>query len=295
MHLHAVHGTTRLLGLIGDPVGHSLSPTMHNAALTAAGLDFVYVPLPVKAKDLPAAVAGLKAIGCAGFNVTIPHKQRIVELLNWLEPPARAVGAVNTVRIEADGTLTGTNTDVVGFLAPLAEGRDWTGRTATVLGNGGAALAVVVACRALGFARIEVAGRDPVKLSAFLTRLSDLTGVHPREWSTLDNALEQTDLLVNTTPLGMYPQTDTSPLDSLVGMKPDAVVYDLIYRPRPTRLLGLATALGLQAVDGLPMLVAQAEAALTFWTGVTPHRGVMGQAAEVVLADLRRAESSGQR
>jgi shikimate dehydrogenase len=145
-----ISGTTKLLGVIGNPVTHSLSPVMHNAALAELGSDFVYVAFPVVAEELEAAIAGFAAIGVQGFNITIPHKQAIMPLLQDISDDARAVGAVNTVWRTEQG-WSGTNTDVFGFMAPLKSLKDWAGKTAVVLGNGGAARAVVAGCTRLGF------------------------------------------------------------------------------------------------------------------------------------------------
>lgn len=169
-----IAGTTKLLGVIGDPVEHSLSPIMHNAVLTERSatassltLEYVYLPLPIKSGDLAIALAGLQAIGVRGFNVTIPHKQAILPLLTQITPIAQAVGAVNTVW-STDQGWRGTNTDVEGFIAPLLPlDRDWSSTAALVLGCGGAARAVVAGCSQLGCGSIAVVGRNPEKLQQF--------------------------------------------------------------------------------------------------------------------------------
>jgi shikimate dehydrogenase len=278
MNAPEICGTTRLFGLIGYPVTHSLSPAMHNAALAELGLDAVYVPLEVHPEKLEAAVRGLQACGWWGFNITIPHKQAIVPLLDRLEAPALEVGAVNTVRIEADGSLTGTNTDVEGFVQPLSQ-RQWARKTATVLGCGGSAFAVVAGCQALGFEQIFVVGRNAEKLKDFLAHLPNPRGVKTCDWAMVESLMPETDLLVNTTPIGMVPEVEKCPLASLKTLPESAVVYDLIYRPRPTRLLQIAQSKNLLGIDGLAMLVAQGAAALQLWTGQVPPLGIMNQAA----------------
>lgn len=279
-----VTGATRLLGIIGHPVSHSLSPCMQNAALVELGLDCLYVPLLVHPSRLKTAVAGLQACGFIGFSVTIPHKQTITSLMDRLTEPAQLARAVNTVRIEPDGTLTGTNTDIGGFVQPLANS-DWLGKTATVLGNGGAALAVAIGCRQLGFECIHVCGRDHDKLHTFCSGNAALEGVKPVLWSELDHVLPRTDLLVNTTPVGMVPTVEESPLsvENLSHLPEQATVYDLIYRPRPTRLLEMATGRGLMGIDGSAMLVAQGEVALEFWLGRPAPVGIMAQAVRTAL------------
>lgn len=286
-----ITGKTKLLGVIGDPIEHSLSPVIHNAALAALGErsgDYVYLPLPVAAVHLEAAIAGLDAIGLRGFNVTIPHKQAILPFLSEVSELAQAVGAVNTVwRTEAG--WVGTNTDVAGFLAPLQEiERDWSQEEVVILGNGGAARAVVMGCAQLNVGAIYVIGRNPEKLRDFeaswgRSDVVDKLRTHP--WQELPDLLPYAGLLVNTTPLGMYPQGDRSPLDEaeMTLLSPEAIAYDLIYTPNPTRFLQQAQARGLMAIDGLEMLVQQGAAALEIWLQQPVPVEVMRQAARQFL------------
>ena len=161
-----ISGTTGLMGLLGNPIRHSLSPTIHNAALQALGIDWVYLALPVQAAELAGVMRALEALDCHGLSVTLPHKRAVAALVAERSPLAERLGAVNTlVRRQAGGWL-GTNTDVEGFMAPL-RANDWQGRRAVVLGCGGSALAVVAGLEMLGFASIQVAGRDPAQLEAF--------------------------------------------------------------------------------------------------------------------------------
>lgn len=264
-----ITGSTQLLGIIGDPVAHSLSPVMHNAALTELGANVVYVPFPVQAEDLAAAIAGFSATGLQGFSVTIPHKQAILPWLAEVSTDAQAVGAVNTVWRTARG-WAGTNTDVAGFMAPIQGRQNWANTTAVVLGNGGAARAVVAGCVRLGFGRIQVVGRNPAKLATFQTSwqtspLQPPLTVHP--WEALPNLLPQANLVVNTTPMGMHTTAEQTPLDAaqLALLPPTATVYDLIYTPRPTLLLQIASQRGLATLDGLEMLVQQGAIALEQW------------------------------
>ncbi len=265
----SITGTTQLLGVIGDPITHSLSPVMHNAALQELGANFVYVAFPVAVGGLEPAIAGFTATGVQGFNITIPHKQAIIPLLTEITTEAQAVGAVNTVWRTERG-WAGTNTDVAGFIAPLKTIKDWSGATALVLGNGGAARAVVAGCGQLGFAAVQVVGRNPEKLAEFehswgqSSRRSPLT-VH--RWDHLPWQLPTADLIVNTTPIGMHTTAGQSPLEatSLALAPATALVYDLIYTPRPTQLLTLAAQRGLVTLDGLEMLVQQGAAALEIW------------------------------
>ena len=266
-----ITGKTQLLGVIGHPVSHSLSPLMHNAALAKLGLDYVYLPFPVAPENLESAIAGFASIGIVGFSITIPHKQAILPLLSEISPIAQAIGAVNTVTRQGDKWV-GTNTDVEGFITPLQTTyhQDWSQKKAVILGNGGAARAVVAGCIQLGLAEIHVVGRNLQKLQAFHqswqnSAFADKFQVH--EWQELPNLLHQANLLVNTTPIGMYPHVDESPLSSQeMGYLPgDAIVYDLIYIPKPTKFLHLAEKQGAIIIDGLEMLVQQGAAALKIW------------------------------
>ena len=264
-----ITGKTKLLGLIGHPVGHSLSPLMHNAAIAHLGLDYVYLPLPVKPEDLPVAVAGLAALGLVGFSVTIPHKQAILPFLSEISPVASTVGAVNTVWHTGSG-WAGTNTDVEGFLAPLlACNRDWSQTSALILGAGGAARAVVAGCAQLGVREVRVVGRHRHKLEAFQHSWvnSPVPVLATHTWEELPQLLPQSSLLVNTTPVGMYPNVDEMPVSAaeMAALPAGAIVYDLIYTPNPTQFLKAARSTGAMAIDGLEMLVGQGAAALQIW------------------------------
>lgn len=275
-----IGGGTALAGVLGDPVRHSLSPAMHNAAIAALDLDWAYLALPVGAADLAVVLQALEAIDCRGLNVTLPHKQAAAALAQELTPLARRLGAVNTLVRRAGGGWLGANTDVEGFLAPL---RALAAREALVLGCGGSARAVVAGLVELGLGRIRVAGRDGTRLGRFLASCADWApGLEPLAWAPaaagqpdpLAAALAGADLVVNTTPLGMASGRDpaaaaSSPLDpaQVALLRPDATVYDLIYTPRPTTLLRLAGERGCRTIDGLEMLVQQGAASLRLWSG----------------------------
>lgn len=271
----SITGKTQVLAVIGDPIGHSLSPLMHNAALRQLGLDYVYLAFPIAESNLSIALQGFAAIGLVGFNITIPHKQAIIPLLHTVTPLAAAIGAVNTVWRTETG-WSGTNTDVVGFLAPLqGAAADWSQTAALVLGNGGAARAVVAGLLELGCPQITIAGRNAQRLEQFLGSWSPaFLARYPQSslgacpWENLSQVLPQAHLVVNTTPVGMAPQVDRSPLTAaqIEQLPASAIVYDLIYTPSPTQLLAQAQARGLRAIDGLEMLVQQGAEALRIWT-----------------------------
>ncbi|MGL5058919.1 MAG: shikimate dehydrogenase [Microcoleus sp.] len=273
-----IKGTTKLLGVIGYPIAHSLSPAMHNAAIANLGVDFVYLALPVKPEDLKTAIAGFSAIELRGFSITIPHKQAILPLLAEISPIARAIGAVNTVYMTDKGWC-GTNTYAEGFLAPLLASTPPTppyqggaqDKVAVILGNGGAARAVVAGCAQLGCAEIHVVGRSEQKLTEFQQSWVDsplpVKNLQVHSWDNLPALISQADLLVNTTPVGMYPHGEKSPVDvrTIDRISPGAIAYDLIYNPSPTQFLKDASARGAIAIDGLEMLVQQGAAALKIW------------------------------
>ncbi|MEH1899942.1 MAG: shikimate dehydrogenase [Nostoc sp.] len=266
-----ITGKTKLLGVIGHPVEHSRSPVMHNAAIAHLGLDYVYLPFPIEPQNLEIAIAGFAAIGVVGFNVTIPHKQAIIPLLSEITPLAQAIGAVNTVSRQ-NNKWVGTNTDIEGFLAPLQTTykQDWSQKVAVILGNGGAARAVVAGCHQLGFAKIYVLGRNVEKLQAFCDSWNNSPieeNLQVGTWDELAKLIPQADLLVNTTPIGMYPKVDESPLsvEEIANLPTGAIAYDLIYVPKRTQFLEQAEKQGAIAINGLEMLVQQGVAALKIW------------------------------
>ncbi|KJH69409.1 shikimate dehydrogenase [Aliterella atlantica] len=288
-----ITGKTKLLGVIGYPVEHSLSPVMHNAAIAHLGLDYVYLPLPVEPKDLANAIAGFAAINLIGFNITIPHKQAILPLISEISPTARAIGAVNTVWRTDSGNWAGTNTDVEGFIAPLKTyNQDWSQKVAVILGNGGAARAVVAGCAQLGFKEICVIGRNQENLIKFQGSWSDsslIDSLQVHSWEKIPQLIPHAHLLVNTTPIGMHPHTTESPLSQaeIADLPKNAIAYDLIYTPRPTQFLHQAQQQGAIAIDGLEMLVQQGAAALSIWLQQPAPADVMRQALQNYLTNKK--------
>jgi shikimate dehydrogenase len=286
--MQLITGTTKLLGVIGDPIEHSLSPVMHNAAIASLGVDYVYLPLPVKPADLGVAIAGFNAIGLVGFSITIPHKQAILPLLSHVSSVAQVVGAVNTVWRTETG-WSGTNTDVEGFIAPLQAYKwDWSQTTPLILGYGGAARAVVVGLTQLGCTEIHVVGRNVQKLSQFQQSWVNAplpVTINVHLWEQLPQLITQADLVVNTTPIGMYPNVEQSPIDAaaMQGLRNGAIAYDLIYTPNPTQFLRDAKNQGAITIDGLEMLVQQGAAALKIWIEQTPPVDIMRQSLQQQL------------
>ena len=252
---------------------------MQNAALKAAGLDFVFVPFAVMPEHLADAVAGLRNLNTAGFNVTIPHKTSIIPLLDEVSPEAALIGAVNTVKRNGS-KLVGYNTDSTGFLVSLKRDLDFDPRGAHVLiiGAGGAARAAVAALGAAGAASVTVANRNPERAGLLVQRIRPhYPGVvfhsAPLDVLASPQAVGSIDLLVNTTSVGMkgtsFPALDLSRL----GNNP--CIYDMVYAPAETALLAQAAERGFKGANGLGMLIAQGEEAFKIWTGSTPPPGVM--------------------
>lgn len=260
---------TALYTLIGDPVGHSLSPLIHNTAFDAISEDAVYVATRVEASALADAMRGLAVLGFRGVNVTIPHKLAIMEHLGEVSETARAIGAVNAVRIdrsEGDVRLIGDNTDAAGFAGPLLSDSTLSPRSALVLGAGGASRAVVYACLELvGMTEVAVSARREEQAAGLVEGFRG--GLSVVGWEDRSAAASRADLIINCTPLGMHPAVDRSPLDDLSGIGSDHTVYDLVYAPAETRLLKDAAAQGARTIPGVEMLIGQAAAAFRWWTG----------------------------
>jgi shikimate dehydrogenase len=266
---NAITGKARVAGVMGWPVGHSRSPRLHGHWLAEHGIDGAYVPFAVPPDRLEAAVRGLAALGLRGCNVTVPHKEAVIAHLDRIDATARATGAVNTIKVEADGTLSGTNTDVFGFMENLRDGApDWTGAgsTAVVIGAGGAARAVAWALCEAGVTQVRVVNRS---LDRAERLAADIGGaVRAVAWQDRADALDGADLLVNTTTQGMQGQP---PLDLRLDALPrTAVVNDIVYVPLQTPLLAEAAGRGNRVVDGLGMLLHQARPGFAAWFGIEP-------------------------
>nr|C6E5S6.1 RecName: Full=Shikimate dehydrogenase (NADP(+)); Short=SDH [Geobacter sp. M21] len=283
-----ITGKTRVTGIIGWPVAHSLSPPMHNAAFEALGLDFAYVPFPVAPERLAAGIAGLAALGVVGFSVTIPHKVAILPLLDRIAPEAELIGAVNTVAVK-EGILTGYNTDGIGLLSALRSklGFQPEGRSVLVLGAGGAARSAVASLGLAGAGRVEVANRSLDAGRGLAETMGErlpgtVFGFQPLGRVSDKGYLSGFDLVVNTTSVGMAGDGFAG-LD-LSALKRGASVYDMVYAPLVTPLLAQAEVVGVPSANGLGMLAAQGEAAFRIWTGAVPPEGCMEKALAARLA-----------
>ena len=281
-----INGQTRIVGVIGDPVQHSRSPQMHNAAIVERKLDYVYVPFHVRSGELREAIEGFKALNVLGVNVTIPHKQTVMSILDDVSHEATLIGAANTL-IFCDGRVSGDNTDAQGFLRAMTEeGIDIpVGGSAVVLGAGGAARAVVVALALSGLDLITIANRTEWKAIQFE---KDLATISETEISAVDLASNQlnlairsADLLVNTTSVGMQ-ETDQLLIDP-DSLNPGTIVYEIVYTPPETPLLRVAREKGCQTIGGIGMLVHQGAIAFEKWIGIVPNVETMRIALEQAL------------
>lgn len=290
-------GSAKVLGIIGHPVNHSMSPLMQNAALTACGLDYIYVPFEVLSENLGQAITGLKALGVAGFNVTIPHKTAVMSYLDDVDESAVAAGAVNTVKNNS-GRFIGYNTDGDGLVRSLAADLDFVpqGHSIVIIGAGGAARGATAAlCRA-GARRIIIANRTrdrAIELTSVMSaRFSGTELSIASDYNGLQECLPNIDLVVNTTSLGM--NNENIPLLHLGSLPRTARVYDMVYSPYVTPLLREAAARGLKSANGLGMLAAQGELSFTIWTGSVPPSGLMRSALDAVCAGQQQLDNECQ-
>ena len=259
-----------LAGVMGWPVAHTRSPAIHNHWIAQYSLKGAYVQLPVQPQNLEAAIRGLPALGFAGCNITVPHKVNAMQLMDTLHPAARRVAAINTVVVQADGSLLGMNNDGYGYIQSLRDAQpDWRGDAgpALVVGAGGAARAIVVALLDEGVPEVRLCNRTQEKAQALKDAFGDRVTVVP--WADRNSAMAGVRLLVNTTTQGMHgqPALDVA-LDDLPA---EALVSDAIYIPTDNTLLAAARQRGHQTVNGLGMLLNQARPAFQAWFGVLPE------------------------
>lgn len=279
------------LGLIGYPLGHSLSPQIHNAALRSLGLEGEYnlypiLPLPEGEKAISELLQRIRAGTIHGLNVTIPHKQNVIPMLDYLTPSAKAIGAVNTIFL-SDEKLVGDNTDAPGFVGDLKRllKTQQIQKNALVLGSGGAARAVIYALLSEGYQiTLSVRPTDFDQAQNLIDQISheekQIEVVETGRWA---HDIEIHSLVVNATPVGMHPMEDQSPWPEGLPFPTQAAVYDLVYNPRQTLFTKQALEAGLSATTGLGMLIEQAALAFERWTGLEAPRQVMAEAVEPQL------------
>ncbi|SEK92174.1 shikimate dehydrogenase [Paenibacillus sp. OK003] len=259
-----------LLGVMGDPIAHSKSPAMHNAALQAAGVNGMYMPLHVRPEQLESAIRGIVALGYRGVNVTIPHKEQVMQYLDVIDESARLIGAVNTI-VNDEGKLTGYNTDGIGYVRSLKEEAvpELAGKRIAVLGAGGAARGVIYALALEKPERISILNRTADRAVALASDLrahglGDITGSGMEEAAAI---LASADIVINTTAAGMHPHVDDVPFDPAL-IRAGAAVSDLIYNPLETRLLRESRQRGCTVHGGLGMFIYQGAVAFEHWLGI---------------------------
>ncbi len=292
-----IDGSTTIVGVIGYPIAHSLSPRMHNAAIQTWGINWCYLPFQVTPESLEKAIEGMRGFGIRGLNVTVPHKQAVMRFLDWVSPEASAIGAVNTI-LNEEGRLSGYNTDVEGILAALrfGAGLENLPEKVVVVGAGGAARGIVYALTTVTDVKhITILNRTIWKaerLAAEMEKMAkEKTEIAGKELDgeTVRDELREAGpggcetahgagLVINATPVGMYPDVDCSPIEDPSAFHPRLVVYDTIYNPEETRLMRLARSRGARSLNGLNMLVYQGAKSLEIWTGRKAPVDVMREA-----------------
>ena len=277
-----VTGNTRITGLFGCPVHHSQSPAMHNAAFRHLGLDFIYVPFNVQSDDLGVAVSAIRAFSMVGVNLTIPHKEQVVSLLDWVDDDALKIGSVNTI-VNDEGMLRGYSTDGYGFIEDLiSSGKSPESAKVVVLGAGGSARAIIFTLARRGAAEIAVVNRTYSRALELTIALNGVLGEEKIKPVALDSdeakqSISAADLLVNCTSVGMYPDTDAQPIPS-DWLHDGLFVYDQIYNPAETDLLREAKKTGARTANGIGMLVHQGARSFELWTGQKPPVEIMKNA-----------------
>ena len=274
----AITGKTKLVGLLGQPVNHSLSPVMHNAAYEEMGLDWCYVAIPCDRENIEKVTTALRIVDCKGLNVTIPHKQEVLKACNKLTETANKIQAVNTLVPEKNNKWIGANTDVEGFLMPL-KNHNLINKSVIVIGCGGSARAVVMGLNSLNIRKITIIGRNKNSLNIFISSMKNLLSKNQISIEGIDNKeiditsyIEEADLIINTTPIGMNDQNNVKnniPLGNEIWncLSNKTILYDLIYTPRPTNWLKLGQKKNCFVIDGLDMLVGQGALSIKLWSG----------------------------
>ena len=274
-------------GILGYPVGHSLSPQMYKSAFLAAGYpNYNYTPFSIQSGRLFMAVEAIKSLGFRGMNVTIPHKTTITQYLDAIDSDAMVIGAVNTV-INDGGMLTGYNTDVYGFLASLREA-DFLPEDshAVILGAGGAARAILWGLCKKKAEFITIGARNPQKAQALANDFLNYGNVEGFDWNSdsFKEMIQTADIVINTTPLGMFPNVDDMPPIDLKLLPEGALVYDVIYNPAETKLIKTAKEFGFPTLNGVSMLLLQGKEAYRLFTGEEPDMEVMAKTLEEILS-----------
>ena len=281
---------TSFIALIGNPISHSLSPIMQNAAFQYLGLDLIYIAIPCRNEDLKVVLNSLKKINCKGLNITIPFKEEVFDLCSEISPIANQLKAINTLKLNSEREWSATNTDVEGFIYPL-KNLNLTNKNSIVLGSGGAARSVIQGLINLNFSTISVVSRNKKSLEGLIKNFGNqikIQGFLHNDERT-QNFIKEADLIVNTTPVGMKKATNETnelPYGEIFwkSLNEKTIVYDLIYNPAPTDLLKFSAKRGCMTIDGLQMLIAQGMQSLSFWTdGLEVPFHIMNDALKIYL------------
>ncbi len=278
-----IKGSTNIVGLIGHPVEHSFSPPMHNAAFEALGMDYAYVAFDVNPNNLKSAIEGAGALNIKGFNVTIPHKIEVMQYLDELDDVAELIGAVNTIDFK---NLKGYNTDGIGAIRAIEEVSSVKNKNVLVAGAGGASRAISFYLAKFGANSITILNRNVDKAKSLASDISDsglISEVKSDAISNISDYLNDSDILVDTTPLGMHPHVDDEPIATAENMHDDLVVFDAVYNPNETVLLKEAIKAGAKPVYGIKMLLYQGVESFKIWTGQDAPVDVMEKALNEYL------------
>ncbi|WP_320663583.1 shikimate dehydrogenase [Prochlorococcus sp. MIT 1223] len=292
--MSTISGQTKLVAVLGNPVRHSISPVIHNAAFSEMNLDWSYLAIPCKPEDLKEVTNALLKMECVGLNITIPHKREAIMLCEKVTSTAQQIGAVNTLVANRKGAWNGSNTDIDGFIAPLKD-RDWKKKKVIILGCGGSARAVLIGAKLLDFEQFVIVSRNKYKVKEFIKEMEpklmlnrnqsiEIIGLSEED-EEIEQHIKNADLIVNTTPVGMFQNTKSSqkmPLGPKIwnNLKESTTLYDLIYTPKPTDWLRNGAKKNCKTIDGLEMLIEQGAASLKLWSGIEKiPTEVMRQAA----------------
>lgn len=278
-----ITGKTNVVGIIGDPVEHSMSPIMHNAAFRYLSLDYIYVPFKVSSDELKSAIDGAKSLNIKGLNVTIPHKTDVIQYLDSFDKSAELIGAVNTIKFDDDDHAKGYNTDGVGAVKAIEEFSTVKDKKIIILGAGGASRAVSFQILIDGAKELVIANRTPENALELKNDLTEKLNAYVKcvdLGEELKNELVDADILINTTPIGMYPHVDQEPLVKAEMMHEKLIVNDLVYNPLKTGLLKEAEKAGAKSISGIKMLIYQGMESFRIWTDVNPPLEVFQEALD---------------
>lgn len=287
-----VKGNSRTFGLIGNPVEHSASPLLHNSLFDRLGLPMIYVPFKVEKDELGNAVKGMKALGFAGFNVTVPYKKEVLRYLDGVSREALLMGAVNTVKCLPDG-LYGYNTDADGFMRSFVEaaGTGFEDKRVLIIGAGGAARAIAVKIAYEKAAELIIANRSKTRAEELAELINEnISRIAKGEGPEALNAHKPSgcDVVINTTPAGMYPQAEDCPVGEAFPFVASQIVYDAIYNPLRTKLLERAERAGCKTINGLGMLFYQAIGAFEIWTGMKLPAETVSELREAFVNSVKK-------